>query len=120
MGARSNGGSAKAIIQGVPSLHGEEVRATDLRAAACLVLAGLFGQGETVLHHVELLGRGFVCLGGKAARWASAGQLPAFSFVVKPYYLVSEYDPKRRPSQIIKLCSMDTLMFGFGYSSRCR
>ena len=45
-----------AIIKGVPMLSGAPVVATDLRASAALVLAGLAAQGETIvsgLHHMD-------------------------------------------------------------------
>ncbi len=49
----------KAIVKGVTPLSGAEVTATDLRASACLILAGLIAGGETVLSEVEHLDRGY-------------------------------------------------------------
>ena len=37
-----------AVVKGVPALAGASVMATDLRASACLVIAGLIAEGETV------------------------------------------------------------------------
>lgn len=57
-----------AIIDGVPRLSGAKVCATDLRAGAALVLAGLAADGETEvtgLHHID---RGYVDLVGKLRR----------------------------------------------------
>lgn len=46
-------------INGVSSLEGATVRATDLRAGACLVVAGLAAQGETVITGIEYIDRGY-------------------------------------------------------------
>ena len=47
------------IISGVPHLIGAPVMASDLRASACLVLAGLAAQGRTVINRVYHLDRGY-------------------------------------------------------------
>jgi UDP-N-acetylglucosamine 1-carboxyvinyltransferase len=59
MGAdvRVSGGSAS--VRGVTPLTGAQVMATDLRASACLVLAGLAARGETVVARVYHLDRGY-------------------------------------------------------------
>ncbi len=49
----------EAVITGVPQLSGTTVMATDLRASACLVLAGLVAQGETVIRRIYHLDRGY-------------------------------------------------------------
>lgn len=49
----------EARIEGVPKLHGAEVRATDLRAGAALVLAGLVAEGETVVRDIYHIDRGY-------------------------------------------------------------
>jgi UDP-N-acetylglucosamine 1-carboxyvinyltransferase len=49
----------KAIVKGRTPLSGAEVIATDLRASASLVLAGLIAGGETVINEVEHLDRGY-------------------------------------------------------------
>jgi UDP-N-acetylglucosamine 1-carboxyvinyltransferase len=49
----------KAIVKGVTPLSGAEVTATDLRASACLILAGLIASGETILSEIEHLDRGY-------------------------------------------------------------
>ena len=41
--------NATAIIEGVPELYGAPVTATDLRAGAALILAGLCAEGETLV-----------------------------------------------------------------------
>ena len=48
-----------AVIQGVPQLSGATVMATDLRASASLVIAGLVAQGETRVDRIYHLDRGY-------------------------------------------------------------
>ncbi|PTN11446.1 UDP-N-acetylglucosamine 1-carboxyvinyltransferase [Nitrosomonas aestuarii] len=48
-----------AIIHGIPQLDGTKVMATDLRASASLVIAGLIAQGETVIDRIYHLDRGY-------------------------------------------------------------
>ena len=48
-----------AIIKGVESLYGAEVMATDLRASASLILAGLCAKGETVVDRIYHIDRGY-------------------------------------------------------------
>jgi UDP-N-acetylglucosamine 1-carboxyvinyltransferase len=49
----------KAVVKGKTPLSGAEVMATDLRASASLILAGLIARGETVINDVEHLDRGY-------------------------------------------------------------
>jgi len=49
----------KAVVKGKTPLSGAEVVATDLRASASLVLAGLVASGETVISEIEHLDRGY-------------------------------------------------------------
>jgi UDP-N-acetylglucosamine 1-carboxyvinyltransferase len=48
-----------AIVRGVPQLSGAPVMATDLRASASLILAGLVADGETVIDRIYHLDRGY-------------------------------------------------------------
>jgi UDP-N-acetylglucosamine 1-carboxyvinyltransferase len=48
-----------AVIKGVPRLTGANVMATDLRASACLVIAGLIADGETTIDRIYHLDRGY-------------------------------------------------------------
>jgi UDP-N-acetylglucosamine 1-carboxyvinyltransferase len=48
-----------AMVEGVPQLSGATVMATDLRASASLVMAGLVAQGETVVDRIYHLDRGY-------------------------------------------------------------
>jgi len=57
-----------AIVHGVPILGGAGVMATDLRASACLVLAGLVAEGETVIDRVYHLDRGYECIEEKLSQ----------------------------------------------------
>jgi UDP-N-acetylglucosamine 1-carboxyvinyltransferase len=59
MGARVRVDGRTAFVQGPSALSGAQVMATDLRASACLVLAGLAAQGETVVERVYHLDRGY-------------------------------------------------------------
>ena len=52
-----HGGEAR--VRGVEALNGAQVMATDLRASVSLVIAGLAARGETVVHRVYHLDRGF-------------------------------------------------------------
>jgi UDP-N-acetylglucosamine 1-carboxyvinyltransferase len=51
-----------AVVRGVPQLQGARVMATDLRASASLVLAGLVATGETMVDRVYHLDRGYECI----------------------------------------------------------
>jgi UDP-N-acetylglucosamine 1-carboxyvinyltransferase len=59
LGARIKLEGDTAVIEGVERLRGAPVMATDLRASVSLVIAGLAAEGETVVHRVYHLDRGF-------------------------------------------------------------
>lgn len=59
MGADIKVEGRTAIINGVERLSGAEVEATDLRAGAALLVAGLMAEGETVVKGIELVERGY-------------------------------------------------------------
>jgi UDP-N-acetylglucosamine 1-carboxyvinyltransferase len=59
MGAEIHLEGADAIVMGVPQLHGAPVMATDLRASASLILAGLAANGITTVSRVYHLDRGY-------------------------------------------------------------
>jgi UDP-N-acetylglucosamine 1-carboxyvinyltransferase len=48
-----------AIVKGVAKLAGADVMATDLRASACLVIAGLVAEGQTTIDRIYHLDRGY-------------------------------------------------------------
>jgi UDP-N-acetylglucosamine 1-carboxyvinyltransferase len=48
-----------AMVRGVPKLSGATVMATDLRASASLVIAGLVAEGETLVDRIYHLDRGY-------------------------------------------------------------
>lgn len=57
-----------ALVKGVEYLDGAIVMATDLRASASLVLAGLVARGETVIERIYHLDRGYECLEEKLTK----------------------------------------------------
>ena len=59
LGARIRRQQETAIVEGVERLSGAEVMASDLRASAALVLAGLVADGETTVHRVYHIDRGY-------------------------------------------------------------
>ncbi len=59
MGADIRVDSHSAIIRGVPRLYGATVEATDLRAGAALVIAGLVAVGTTVIEQIHHIDRGY-------------------------------------------------------------
>jgi UDP-N-acetylglucosamine 1-carboxyvinyltransferase len=62
MGANIRVKGNNAIVEGVPMLSGATVTATDLRASAALVLAGLAAHGKTTIQDLHHLDRGYDCL----------------------------------------------------------
>ena len=67
MGAHIETKGRTAIVHGVPRLTGAEVMATDLRASMSLVIAGLAAEGETQVHRLYHLDRGYERLEEKLA-----------------------------------------------------
>ena len=67
-GARIKLDGETAIIEGHKGLKGAPVMATDLRASVSLVIAALAAEGETMVHRVYHLDRGFEELEKKLAR----------------------------------------------------
>src|SRR3546814_832127 len=59
MGAQIDIDGHTAVVTGVPSLSGATVMATDLRASASLVIAGLAACGETTVERIYHLDRGY-------------------------------------------------------------
>jgi UDP-N-acetylglucosamine 1-carboxyvinyltransferase len=68
MGARIDIDGNRAIVQGVKRLSGAPVMASDIRASASLVLAGLAAEGETEISRIYHLDRGYVRLEEKLSR----------------------------------------------------
>jgi len=62
MGANINLQGNTAIIKGVETLTAAPVMATDLRASASLVIAGLIAQGETEVERIYHIDRGYECI----------------------------------------------------------
>ncbi|MFB0564649.1 MAG: UDP-N-acetylglucosamine 1-carboxyvinyltransferase [Candidatus Aminicenantaceae bacterium] len=65
LGANIEVSGDKAMVKGKTPLSGAEIMATDLRASASLILAGLIASGETVINDVEHLDRGYENIEGK-------------------------------------------------------
>jgi UDP-N-acetylglucosamine 1-carboxyvinyltransferase len=59
LGAQIDVEGNTAIIKGSEQLEGATIMATDLRASACLVIAGLIAQGETIVDRIYHLDRGY-------------------------------------------------------------
>ncbi|WP_430603641.1 UDP-N-acetylglucosamine 1-carboxyvinyltransferase 1 [Enterococcus sp. DIV0724b] len=59
MGADASIEGNMIVINGPTQLHGAEVVASDLRAGACLVIAGLMATGTTTIYNVEYILRGY-------------------------------------------------------------
>jgi UDP-N-acetylglucosamine 1-carboxyvinyltransferase len=68
MGANIRVEGRQAIVAGVAELTGAQVIASDLRASASLVLAGLVARGETVVDRVYHIDRGYERIEEKLAR----------------------------------------------------
>lgn len=59
MGANITLNSRTAMVEGVDSLVGVPLRATDLRAGAALIIAALMGEGESVVSNIHYVDRGY-------------------------------------------------------------
>ncbi len=68
MGANINIHERTAVIHGVKTLEGAPVAATDLRAGAAMVLAGLVAQGHTEISQIYHIDRGYEDLVGRINR----------------------------------------------------
>jgi UDP-N-acetylglucosamine 1-carboxyvinyltransferase len=68
LGAKIDVEGNTAVVHGVAQLQGAGVMATDLRASASLVLAGLVAQGETRIDRVYHLDRGYECIEEKLSQ----------------------------------------------------
>jgi UDP-N-acetylglucosamine 1-carboxyvinyltransferase len=62
MGANISVAGNTAIVKGIESLNGAPVMASDLRASASLVIAGLMANGETVIDRIYHIDRGYECI----------------------------------------------------------
>ena len=77
MGADIDINGKTAIINGVKGLTGAPVMATDLRASASLILAGLVAKGETIVDRIYHIDRGYECIEEKLTKiGASIKRLP--------------------------------------------
>ena len=65
MGARIKVEGRMAIIEGMNKLSGAPIKATDLRAGAAMVIAGLVAEGTTEIHDIKYIDRGYENFEGK-------------------------------------------------------
>ena len=65
MGANISVDSKVAVVEGVPALTAAPVKATDLRAGAALIIAGLIARGETEIEEIQHIERGYENIVGK-------------------------------------------------------
>ncbi|MHB1585675.1 MAG: UDP-N-acetylglucosamine 1-carboxyvinyltransferase [Acidiferrobacteraceae bacterium] len=68
MGANIEMEGNTAIVRGVTQLHGAPVMATDLRASASLVLAGLVADAQTTIDRIYHIDRGYECIEEKLSQ----------------------------------------------------
>ena len=68
MGARITVEGKSAVIRGVKRIYGADVKATDLRGGASLVLAGLVAKGTTKIENIEYILRGYENLEKKLSK----------------------------------------------------
>ena len=59
MGANITAQGKTAIFEGVDELYGAPVYATDLRAGAALIIAGVAAEGTTEIYNLEHIDRGY-------------------------------------------------------------
>jgi UDP-N-acetylglucosamine 1-carboxyvinyltransferase len=59
LGANIDVSGDKAVVKGKTPLSGAQILATDLRASASLILAGLIARGETIINESQHLERGY-------------------------------------------------------------
>ena len=59
MGVKISVEGRVAVVEGVKELHGAPVKATDLRAGAALIIAGLVASGETEVGAINYIERGY-------------------------------------------------------------
>ncbi len=57
-----------AVVRGVATLRGAPVMATDLRASACLALAGLVAEADTIIDRIYHIDRGYECIEEKLSQ----------------------------------------------------
>ncbi len=69
MGANIETDGRTAIVKGISKLSAAPVMATDLRASASLILAGLAAEGQTVISRIYHLDRGYETSNRSSQRW---------------------------------------------------
>ena len=59
MGAKITPNGKTAVFEGVPELYGAPVYASDLRAGAALIMAGIVANGQTEIYNLNHIDRGY-------------------------------------------------------------
>lgn len=65
MGAKITAQGKTAVFEGVTKLSGAPIYATDLRAGAALIIAGIIADGNTELYNIHFIDRGYECIEDK-------------------------------------------------------
>lgn len=65
MGAKITAQGKTAVFEGVTKLSGAPIYATDLRAGAALIIAGIIADGNTELYNIHFIDRGYECIENK-------------------------------------------------------
>lgn len=84
MGADIRVDGNEAVIRGVPRLYGATVAATDLRAGAALVIAGLAAKGKTIVEQIHHIDRGYDQIEHMLSRLGA--RISRYSPVANNYY----------------------------------
>ncbi|MFC1664297.1 UDP-N-acetylglucosamine 1-carboxyvinyltransferase [Pseudomonadota bacterium] len=87
MGAQIEMKGNTAIVHGVGKLKAAPVMATDLRASACLALAGLVAKGNTVIERIYHIDRGYDCIEEKLAQLGAHIRRVPGHFTVEEEYI---------------------------------
>ena len=68
MGADISVAGNTAVVKGINGLKAAPVMATDLRASASLILAGMVATGDTIVERIYHIDRGYECIEEKLAQ----------------------------------------------------
>ena len=86
MGAKVSIDDRVAVVEGVERLTGAPVRATDLRAGAALIVAGLMADGTTEIHNIKYIDRGYDHIENKLKQLGADIQRAAVDIAEDEYY----------------------------------
>jgi len=86
MGAKVSIDDRVAVVEGVERLTGAPVRATDLRAGAALIVAGLMADGTTEIHNIKYIDRGYDHIEDKLKKLGADIRREAVNIAEDEYY----------------------------------